>query len=205
MGNVSVLMRHRSFARRRSRALLLAVVLPTGATATAGVASLLAILLAFVSAVAATGKRAPPPDDVGWAEFDDFLPRNATLEQALGKIRRARIVTSGLIGYSGRSSSVYDASLRLARLASDEQLRALISDPSPAVRVYAFDALTARHGENVAYDLLLSRLGDDEPVRTQYGCIRTESTVFDAMLELAEHRLSTAQLADLRERKKPPR
>jgi hypothetical protein len=131
MGHAPVLLHCRFSARRRSRALLFASALPTAAIATAGAAILLAIQLAFLVAQASADEGASPPDEVGWAELHDFLPPDATLEEAVGKIRRARIVTSEMIGYGGQSSAVYDASLRLARLASDEQLRALVSDPSP--------------------------------------------------------------------------
>ncbi len=55
--------------------------------------------------------------------MEDFLPGDATLEQAVGKIRRARIVTSERISYSGSSSPVYEAYLRVAHLATDAQLR----------------------------------------------------------------------------------
>ena len=202
-----MLVRRRSIAHRPSSMSVWVLAISTVTPATAGTTSLLAILIAIVSVFGAAVERYPTEDSAGWAELDETLPREATLEQAIGKIRRARIVISEFIGYSGQSSSVYAAFLRLRHLASDEQLRALVSDPSPAVRVYAFYALTNRHSESVAYNLLLSRLGDDARVRTQQGCIGGESTVFDAMLERIADRLSTSQrdnLLELGKRSNPP-
>jgi hypothetical protein len=206
MGNAWGPLHRHLLVRRRSCSALWAAVLPMGTAATAGTASLLAILLAVLSMLAAAAERGQPPDDgVGWVEMHSFLPASATLPQAVAKIRRARIVTSELVGYSGSRSPVYDAYLRLGRLASDEQLGALVADTEPAMRVYAFHALTDRQSDAVVYGVLLSHLDDNARVRTLYGCIGDESTVFDAMLEHVEHRLSPAQLTevrDLRERMK---
>ena len=173
-----------------------------GMVATAGAASLLAILLAVMVAMAAVAEAESEQrlrdDGVGWAELD---------EQAVGKIRRARIVTFQLIGYNAHSSPVYEAYVRLGQVASDKQLRALVADEEPAVRVYAFRELSNRKPGGVAYDVLLAHLDDNARVRTQGGCIGGESTVFDAMLEHVEYRLSPAQLTEvceLRECSKPP-
>jgi hypothetical protein len=173
-------------------------VLPVGAAA--GTMSLLAVLVAGLSALAAASERAGPPDDgVDWAEMEEFLPGGATLEQAVGKIRRARIVTSALISYSGRSSPVYEAYLHVARVATVEQLRTLLMDESPAVRVYAFCAFADRQPNAVWHAALLARVDDVELVPTLDGCIYDRHTVFERMLEHVEHRLSLAQSKGLRE------
>ena len=204
MGNALGPLRRRPWARRRSRSALWAAVLPMGTAATAGAASLLAIVLAVLIGLdgAEEGERLRE-DHVGWAEMKDFLPADATLEQAVGKLRRARIVTSELVGYSGRESPVYNAYVRLGQVASGEQLRALVADQEPAVRVYAFRSLSNRQLGGVAYDVLLAHLDDNARVRTLGGCIGGESTVFDAMLEHVEWRLSPAQLTEVRELREP--
>jgi hypothetical protein len=67
------------------------------------------------------------------------------------------------------------------------------------MRVYAFHALTDRQSDAVVYGVLLSHLDDNARVRTLYGCIADESTVFDAMLEHVQRRLSPSQLTEVRE------
>ncbi len=94
---------------------------------------------------------------------------------------------------------MYAAYLRLGQVASDEQLRALLADAEPAVRVYAFHSLWDRQPGAVAYTVLLAHLDDNARVRTLYGCISDESTVFDTMLEHVEAALSPAQLTEVRE------
>ena len=203
MGSALARLRLRQLAHRRARSALWAAVLPVGTAATAGAASLLAIVLAVLAILAAAAEeesvRRLRDDDVGWAEMDDFLPAGAPLEQVVGKIRCARIVTSDLVGYGGKSSPVYDAYVRLGQLASDVQLRALVADAEPAVRVYAFHSLSDRQPGVLTYVELLAHLADNAPVRTLHGCISDESTVFDAMLAHVEHRLSPAQLTEVRE------
>ena len=207
MGNALGPLHRRPLSRRRSRAALWAAVLPMGTAATAGAASLLAILLAVLVSMAAVSEaeseRWVRDDSVGWAELDGFLPPDANLEQAVGKIRRARIVTSEYIGYSGHTSAVYEAYVRLGQVASEKQLRALVADDEPAVRVYAFRSLSNRQLGGVAYDVLLAHLDDNAWVRTQGGCIVGESTVFDAMLEYVEWRLSPAQVKEVRKLREP--
>lgn len=124
------------------------------------------------------------------------LPPDASLEQVLEKIRTVNGVTSGLIGYGGSSSPVYDAFLRLEQLADEPLLLRLSWDLSPAVRVYAFYALADLQGR-VPFAVLLDHLDDLEPVATLRGCIGDERPVFALMRQRIDGQLSAVQRDEL--------
>jgi len=88
------------------------------------------------------------------AEEDGALPPNASLEQVVEKIRREKVVSSEHVGFAGRPSSVYAAFKRLSQVASEADLGRFTNDRSPALRVYAFNALA---------DLLQALWKIDEP------------------------------------------
>jgi hypothetical protein len=153
--------------------------------------------LALVAEAQAEVERVRLEEEEGWAEAAKPLPADASLEQVVERIRRARVVTSALVGYNAQESPVYGAFVRLAQLADEAQLRALVEDQSPAVRVYAFLALSRRQPSGIAYQVLLDHADDRAWVSTFRGCIGDRSTVFAAMLYEVDHLLSPAQVSEL--------
>jgi hypothetical protein len=195
-----------SLIRRSASRRLVSYQFPMAAVA--GSASCLLVVAAMLVEVTAGAQaeeesdRRRLADEEGWKEASTPLPADATLEQVVEKIRRARQVTSHFVGYGADVSPVYEAFVRLDQLADEAELRALVDDESPAVRVYAFYALSGRQPGGVAYQALVAHAGDHALVSTMRGCIIDRSTVFAAMLYEVEHLLSPAQLTKLGELKK---
>jgi hypothetical protein len=128
------------------------------------------------------------------------LPPNASVDQIVDRIRRDGGVTSEFVGFAGTPSPGYAAFKKLKEVASEADLRRLVGDRSPAVRVYAFYALADRRPDQVPFDVLLSRMGDLAPVETMQGCVLDHSVVRDLMLDWIDARLSISQRTALLER-----
>lgn len=84
-------------------------------------------------------------------------------------------VTSAGVGYSGDESDSYAAYEALADAASLEQLRALLSHPSPIVRAYVGAHLAEHDGASLPQ--LAVALEDGTSIEAQYGCLGTRATV----------------------------
>lgn len=110
----------------------------------------------------------------------DTLPE---LKRIVGEIAKGEEATSHGIGEGGALSKQWARYEKLKQIARPGHLKALTNHPHPAVRCYAFQAMSVMHYAGV-FDVLLDHVLDTAMVRTQFGCIGSETTVADYMIDV---------------------
>lgn len=109
------------------------------------------------------------------------------------QLRQANRVEGEFIGPSGGPSEVFAVYRNLRDAATRQELKLLLDDRSPTVRVYAFRGLQSKHNEVDLLPIVLRRLADTERVSYQAGCIVREMAVADVLVEFVQQDLSEAQ------------
>ncbi len=105
-------------------------------------------------------------------------------DQIVRKIAKINVVMSSVVGEGGERPRQYDNFVKLREKATTQELTQLTGHPNPAVRCYAFWALTG----NPAVDLLpvlLAHINDNNPVKTLFGCIMGEKKAGDFFIDIA--------------------
>lgn len=129
----------------------------------------------------------PTPD--AWAipipplEAPTPTERWTQVQAEVKRITAAQRFTGAKVGYAGRPSESYKAFESLLEVAEDADLDGLLSDPHPAVRLYAMWGLMKRGHD--AKTVLARLPGQDETVSTQFGCVVRAQTVGAVAEDLA--------------------
>ncbi|MEL7252514.1 MAG: hypothetical protein AAFO03_29160, partial [Bacteroidota bacterium] len=96
------------------------------------------------------------------------------------KIERAGEIHTSATGIEGKRSKVYKNFLQFTKVATTDELVALMLHRSPAVRGYAFWALAKRDYQKLD-EIILEYANDQQPVFFLQGCIGGEYTLSDLM------------------------
>jgi len=108
---------------------------------------------------------------------------NPKVEKLVGAIAEGNMFMSSAVGYGGQKPQQWDNYLQLKRKASEVELIALTDHENPAVRCYAFLALTENNSAKV-FDILIKHLKDSDYISTMIGCIMSQEYVGDFFLDL---------------------
>ena len=104
-------------------------------------------------------------------------------KRVVKKIARSDGYYSQYVGYAGRSSAEYKNYEKLLEIASEEELRFLVSHENPIVRSYVSLALSNRLTSEEFFPIVVSRLHDTARVETLNGCIGGVNIVGDVFVE----------------------
>ena len=113
------------------------------------------------------------------------VERSARIQQLTAQLARAGSVESQGIGFSARPSVQYMYFDSLRAYCTEAEIRQLVTHQAPAVRCYAFWALTERP-EAELWSLLAGHRRDFALVRTRFGCNSGVENVADLMLSIYE-------------------
>ena len=144
----------------------------------------LAALACGPSVVAAPPTVPVATSDVSHAEVEPDRPTAApakpvpaSLSALVATLVDTGEVTSAGVGYGGVKSASYAAYEELVAAATVQQLRDLLTHPSPSVRAYVAGHLAEHDPESLP--LLGTSLDDSTAVEAQYGCMGARVTVAD--------------------------
>lgn len=98
----------------------------------------------------------------------------------MDSIAKYNVITGAYIGEGGMRSLQYDRATRLKQQAHTDELFALVNDPRPIVRAYAF--LTLRERPVNLIDVVKAHLYDTALVESADGCFVTSTMVADLFL-----------------------
>lgn len=106
------------------------------------------------------------------------------------KIGLSNSVMGSGVGIAGIKPAQYRRFEMLKTISSTKRLHRFFKyHPSPAVKCYAFWALSERYGIN-HFDLIKSGISDDRSISTMFGCIVGKSTVADFIINNSSGLLS---------------
>jgi hypothetical protein len=103
--------------------------------------------------------------------------------QIVRKIEQVNVVMNSAVGEGGERPEQYDNFVKLKDNATSEELIKLTAHSNPAVRCYAFWALTGNPSVDL-FPIVLAHLNDNETVETLFGCIISEEKVGDFFIDI---------------------
>jgi hypothetical protein len=107
-------------------------------------------------------------------------PEIAKLVKAMSKHKR---YDDEFIGYSMETTDQYRRFIELSKIATDQELFLLTDHDSPAVRVYAFRALSQRK-DIPLFPAIVKHIHDHDSLFVTQGCFISKDAVGDFMMEL---------------------
>ncbi len=135
---------------------------------------------------------------IAQSNFDKSRITKAT-NNIVTKIVKVNELMGSAVYYEGIRPKQYDNFIQLKETANQSELIELTNHPNGVVRCYSFWALSYDNSIDL-YPLILSHIGDDESVNTQFGCIGGSEKVGDFFINVA-----TPQYVDLDSKKLQPR